>query len=756
MTNLSEIGASLSAGVFSLTGGVRNIYGLEVQRALAAFDCIPGFPCPPPAVVEAGASLLLTSGVPGAVYGEAAAPVLETVDYYFAPVRADGVPLYWDSATPVAHQPFATPLDPMFAVTNQTPLIVAAVGQPMTIGGWARQRIINGDPTKFAYLGQYFDQAFKADASGQATTNQTGILSEYGEFTPTEPGLHLLVTQPDLEQGGIRGTCRVHVVKLQLDVNHDGVMDLSFGGPDNTSAERPFRFWVNNDCDWATYPGSPHFDPGADKKVEPGLPDYYWDCRQLSPRSVRDLEDYTRLWICGVPALTNAGYQVTMSWANVSAKPAINLLLAVETNGGTLYLTDTNIQSLSGVPWQQIDGYVSDFGRKYRVTTNNVLTLPINWFANAGRKQFLFEGAGNGSGELVLTITQNSTSLVARTSVWLDLIDVKEMFERVHIADVTDASPHSFLSTYKEDNLVVKAANEDKKLIVFVHGWRMGQWDYYTFSESMFKRLYWQGYRGRFVAIRWPTLSKDDFKLPLRDFTTYNRSELRAFKSARGVSDYLNHLKQRFPDYSLNVCAHSMGNIVMMESLRHDLSVGRTNVDNYVLMQAAVPAHCYDATLTNYSRFILAEQLVPTPDTYRGYPGAIQGIVRNQIVNFFNTNDYALVTGPIGNWEVNQVTFKPDVFLGYNTDGTDSYKNSVVLSDSREIMAFVSRPRSQAIGARPGVGGVIAIAGEVDLTGRFGFLDGSDEHSAQFNWSIQRLNGFYKELLTKMQTSTSP
>ena len=41
----------------------------------------------------------------------------------------------------------------------------------------------------------------------------------------------------------------MHIVKLQLDVNHDGAMDLSSDGPDNTSRTSPMMFWANNDCD---------------------------------------------------------------------------------------------------------------------------------------------------------------------------------------------------------------------------------------------------------------------------------------------------------------------------------------------------------------------------------------------------------------------------------------------------------------------------------------------------------------------------
>ena len=67
-------------------------------------------------------------------------------------------------------------------------------------------------------------------------------------------------------------------------------------------------------------------------------------------------------------------------------------------------------------------------------------------------------------------------------------------------------------------------------------------------------------------------------------------------------------------------------------------------------------------------------------------------------------------------------------------------------------MPFVSRPRSKALGALGGVGGVIA-GSQVDLNANYGFDRNFDEHSAQFNWNIQRLNrtnGFYQVLLNKL------
>jgi hypothetical protein len=71
-----------------------------------------------------------------------------------------------------------------------------------------------------------------------------------------------------------------------------------------------------------------------------------------------------------------------------------------------------------------------------------------------------------------------------------------------------------------------------------------------------------------------------------------------------------------------------------------------------------------------------------------------------------------------------------------------TYEN---ISDSHEIMSFCARPRSKAVGAQSGVAGVIQ-GGSVDLHANFGFDLGSDQHSAQFNWIIQQLSGFYRQL----------
>jgi len=290
----------------------------------------------------------------------------------------------------------------------------------------------------------------------------------------------------------------------------------------------------------------------------------------------------------------------------------------------------------------------------------------------------------------------------------------------------------------------------------------MGVWDYGNFSDSMFKRLYWAGYHGRFASLHWPTLSKDDYFVlgDLLSYTTYNRSEHIAFDSGAGTCAYFDWLKSRFPNYSINVAAHSMGNIVMAEALKDQLAEGHHVIDNYVMMQAAVPAQCYQTNFANYGLFTDKEASSTnshTPDIYRGYPGNIAAAVNNQIVDFFNTNDFALASGTfLGanvSWEANQITFKPDGHWNYSSDGTNCFENYSgfrTVTNPREQMAFVARPRSKAAGAIGGVGG--AVAGQVDLHATYGFDRAANEHSAEFNWTFQQLggkNGFYGVLLQK-------
>ena len=60
--------------------------------------------------------------------------------------------------------------------------MIASCGQ-LTSSGWLRETgVLNGYSGVYAYLGQYFDQAYQIDSNGNLTTDSAGILSPYGNF----------------------------------------------------------------------------------------------------------------------------------------------------------------------------------------------------------------------------------------------------------------------------------------------------------------------------------------------------------------------------------------------------------------------------------------------------------------------------------------------------------------------------------------------------------------------------------------------
>jgi hypothetical protein len=309
-------------------------------------------------------------------------PIFGANEYYFSTRNPDDL-----------ERTFSPPIpsEPAFSPTNTTPLFVTSVGQPIYISGWAKKRILNGDTNKFGFLAQFFDKAFMADTNGNATTNETGILSEYGEFFPTEPVLAILKTKPDIETAEV-GEARVFAIKIGLDVNHDGVMDLSFAGPDNTTAQRPFVFWVNDDYDrlhdvqnWLDQDDLANNDREANSPYTPApTPDCEYRTagpiaagRRIIP-STRDLEDFARLWIDGVTSNLLASLPPDaigeLSWGDKanpnSDNPTIDFFNSADPAGGIGYLT--NISQALQYP-NNLFGYVGRLGPGGSVTvvTNN-------------------------------------------------------------------------------------------------------------------------------------------------------------------------------------------------------------------------------------------------------------------------------------------------------------------------------------------------------------------------------------------------
>jgi len=180
--------------------------------------------------------------------------------------------------------------------------------------------------------------------------------------------------------------------------------------------------------------------------------------------------------------------------------------------------------------------------------------------------------------------------------------------------------PSTRVSVFQTTHCLPNNASENPQAIVFVHGINNSEFDYENTSETMFKRLYWEGYRGRFSAFRWP--SPTFSWVPLGPYQVsyfeFNGGEYVSWHSGAALKGYLADLKNRAPGYTINLAAHSLGNIAANESIREGASVS-----GYALMQAAVSALAFDGNnnLLTDAGISANRPATPDGDSLGGYRG---------------------------------------------------------------------------------------------------------------------------------------
>ena len=541
---------------------------------------------------------------------------------------------------------------------------------------------------------------------------------------------------------------------LLVDANRDGVIDNNDVGA--SSVMTPFRFWINDGVD-GNSPLS-NRSPGSlttsgdtvQADLAPGTapgPNY----QQGYITCTRDLENFARLWLSigGLSqAISSGGITVGLEWHSNTGDavngwgpndgaPAINIYLAAPNHGdptqkGTsAYLTDpaTASDQSSLLLYQYTLGQVAKGAPLYLPASSLTALTATN--PNA---YFLFEGAARGTGRLVITFNTgtpgNYTKIGESGGLYMDLKDIKELYERWTVGDGStgvleggggaplaiagisqDRLPAGVQSglTYSSTTtgLSVPTDTNGNKYILFVHGWNLAPWEKDTFAETALKRLYWQGYKGKFGTFQWPTtyyVTGASLGLPV---TCYDDGEFTAWQSAAPLEQLLVALHGGYGS-NVYVLAHSMGNVVTGEALRLAGQNGvQLLVNTYVGTQAAVPGACYDPLLDAENPLPTTWGSIKTPNIYDGWLASSSAAVGTRAA-FCNVNDFALTLL----WEPDQET-KPD--SGYSYAGTDFSQiqdlfetglanglhlgNSANVQDRYQIMAYAAQPRSLALGA---------------------------------------------------------
>jgi hypothetical protein len=300
-----------------------------------------------------------------------------------------------------------------------------------------------------------------------------------------------------------------------------------------------------------------------------------------------------------------------------------------------------------------------------------------------------------------------------------------------------------------------------------VHGWRMKYMDFMNWSDTGYKRLWHQGFKGKFYSFHWATFSGDNNGLPygldeeLEDHSggnspvippgglTYNASEYRAWLCGPALASFVNQLPN---PGKRSLFAHSMGNVISGAALRSGMSV-----QLYAMCNSAMAAMAYDPTKIHpdHSGY-------KTPDTDNdsairtgyGLSNRFNGLANMpQISNFCLPDDEALK-----GWLSNNKYFKADhnkyywyqeypqpmtAYRLFYNPFQNNFRNVTGLS---EAMGYVTQSRSLPAGADRNATGSIN-GGFEDMTS-WGF---GKTHSAQWRWSNHKTHLFWGKLVEKLE-----
>jgi len=476
-------------------------------------------------------------------------------------------------------------------------------------------------------------------------------------------------------------------VRIAMDGNRNG--QISFDDP----ADKQCLFWVNNDHDYVHFNEGMYQEDDGNSPATPNCLDDaigagYYDVDSstfIDMPCKRDLEDFTQLHLqvdATLGLLPDISYHFQFTDVSFS-QPEVNLFRAISPTFEYLNTTKTANEQV--------------IERRILTVGSDDCEIDAQHIKISDLSAFLLEGRQAGKGRLAF-IVKSAGVEIARASLFLDLREIAEFYQRYKVdithGDHVETTPHQAHGAY-----TYRPGTDD--YILFVHGYNVKEWEVERWTETMFKRLWWQGYDGHVGMYRWPEQSSPWF----------NQSEIRAWRSAEGLTRLFERLDSRHPG-KVRVLAHSQGNAVVSEALQLSSA---SHVHTYIATQAAISAHMFDGRLRDYDfakEFSTIFGGFETPNIYAHYwsgtpatrPYFVETGFRGKVgrtCNFANEQDYALAW-----WRYNNI-LKPAEDMGYGYAMPLGFFRSAVIGvrwlsfpDNRdEIFSYCAESRSNALGA---------------------------------------------------------
>ena len=444
---------------------------------------------------------------------------------------------------------------------------------------------------------------FKSSDSTVATIDELGVVT----------GLNVGKTNISFENGSSSGSgstgssVEVRVVDFFAVVDRSGDHKM-LADNNKTSHLKPFRLWLNDDHD---IPDALNEDPVyGDVTEQLDKEDSTKDNADKSIKCRRDLEDFAPLTL----TLSKKELLSTVQNAVIEARwgagstgtPSIQVFRSTDDMGKLGYMGDyqglslkqtaesggnarhsTALAAIAGNAWKSL-GTIAGL-KPTTASTDLDQIIPL-----------IFEAVTAGQGWLEIRVRTSKNAVLGLKRVYLHLSPLTEWYAHYSTDPIgANADYDSGRGAIPGNVRIVRAAAPWVKnatvahTAICLHGFNMPKWFKKMFAETAYKRMWWNGYRGRYIQFDWPTTfgataeQGDPWYAPLSpSFNGYGRSEFISFIAGDRLAGMINILRNdAAANGALHVIAHSHGNIAVANALRQ---IPAGSVATYIALQAAV------------------------------------------------------------------------------------------------------------------------------------------------------------------------
>ena len=400
--------------------------------------------------------------------------------------------------------------------------------------------------------------------------------------------------------GNIAGSTKavLHIPAFDSSLTPDYQRDHSIDAGDCELAKSntPFTIWINDDDDRRNQDYSE-----SDEDIPGRL--FAFDATNSSIDGVCDFEDFFPIHIDAASIFEFINEHEAFRGAYDSGD--LTLYLSHEDDAVNVVWTSLTTQNCGDYLTENIPlcGKALDqnlIDAKIQEITSEGLQIPLSVIDlmrnNPEAGIILVEGVLASTKPLVLELRYNEDVCIWKYELPLKVAPVESLYTTLNLRSMS-----------VPEVPVSNNHNPDVPNVVFLHGFNVSEDGARAWHAEMYKRLYQSGAEMNFYGVTW--LGDESLSNTLGfPALHYHRNVFNAFQTAPILAQTLNQLPSAS---SLTIMAHSLGNMVVSQAICQHGS----RPDNYLLLNAAIPAEAFDASLQDP----IANQNTLVPIDWREY-----------------------------------------------------------------------------------------------------------------------------------------